>query len=58
MKTYNSIDDAMNEAKEKGVKLTKTYYVNDKEVSASEFRVCDKPIKSIYRSGLLLIISK
>lgn len=48
----------MQDAKARGVKLTKCYVVNGREVSPSEFRVVDKPIEAIYRSGLYLIIEK
>lgn len=58
MKTYNSIDEAMIEAKSRGVKLVKRYYVDNQEVRPSEFRVCEKPTKIIYRSGIDLIIEK
>lgn len=58
MKTYNSVEEAMIEAKSRGVKLVKRYFVDKREVSPSEFRVCEKPTKCIYRSGLDLIIEK
>lgn len=58
MKTYDSVEEAMIEAKSRSVKLVKRYFVNNQEVSPSEFRVCEKPMKCIYRSGLDLIIEK
>lgn len=58
MKTYATIEEGMQEAKARGVKLAKCYIVNGREVSPSEFRVCQNPIKIIYRSGLRLVIEK
>lgn len=58
MKTYKTIEEGLAEAKARGVKLTKSYIVNGREVAPAVFRATSKPIKAIYRSGMYLVIEK
>lgn len=52
MKTYATIDEAVKELKERTGSGRVVYFVDGRQVHVSEFRVCEKPISDIYRSGL------